>query len=219
MKPALILTISLLINGCSSFGKGVTEAFLEIQDTEDTRARQVYGDSFGGLEPTLTRAEGTTKILMVHGVGHHVPGYGAEFLEKLAKELNLTVMNRGHKELSLTDPFDTSKQLGTLRVKRLSNDDASKEPLYYELSWSAITAPEKSALEYDNSGEYSYRRADINDMLKKFSNDTAPDPMIYFGDKHNDILTSFRQYFCWMVRSDWDNLTSNTSEFCNPMVA
>jgi hypothetical protein len=218
MKPALILTISLLISGCSSFGKGVTEAFLEKQDAEDTRACQVYGDSFDGIEPNLTKTGSKTKVLMVHGVGHHVPGYSAEFLEKLAKELNLTVMNRSHKELSLTDPFDTSKQLGTLRVKRLTNEDASKELLYYELSWSAITAPEKSALEYDNSGEYSYRRADINDMLKKFSNDTAPDPMIYFGDKHDAILTSFRQSFCWMVRSDWESLPSKTSEFCNPMV-
>ena len=217
MKPALILTLSLLISGCMSFGKGVAEAFLEKQEAEDKRICQVYGDSFGGIEPNLAKTESTTKVLMVHGVGHHVPGYSAEFLEKLAKELNLTVMNRDHKELSLTDPFEPNKDLGTLRVKRLTNDDGSKELLYYELSWSAITAPEKSELAYDNSGEYSYRRADINDMLKKFANDTAPDPMIYFGNKHDDILTSFRQSFCWMVRSDWKNLPSKSNTFCNPM--
>ena len=217
MKTWLILIFPIIISGCSSFGKGVAEAFLEKQEDEDTRACQVFGDSFGGIEPNLTRTGSRTKVLMVHGVGHHVPGYSAQFLEKLAKNLKLTVINRDHKELSLTDPFDPNKQLGTLRVKRLTNEDASKELLFYELSWSAITAPEKLELEYDNSGEYSYRRADINDMFKKFANDTGPDPMIYFGNKHDDILTSFRQSFCWMIKSEWESLPAKSSEFCNPM--
>ncbi len=214
-----MLIFPIIISGCSSFGKGVAEAFLERQaDDEDARICQVYGDSFGGVEPNLTNKRGKTKLLMVHGVGHHNPGYSAEFLEKLAKELNLTVMSRDYKDLSLTDPFKPNKHLGTLRVKRLTNADESIELLFYELSWSAITVPAKSELEYDNSGEYSYRRADINDMLKKFSNDTAPDPMIYFGDKHDDFLTSFRQSFCWMMKSDWENLPSKSNEFCDPMV-
>ena len=41
----------------------------------------------------------------------------------------------------------------------------------------------KALLAFDNSGEYSYRRAEVNDMLKKFSNDTGPDPIIYLGEK------------------------------------
>ncbi len=38
------------------------------------------------------------------------------------------------------------------------------------------------------------------------------------GNLHDDILTSFRQSFCWMVKSDWNNLSTNNDEFCNPLV-
>ena len=134
MKSILILSLAVLISGCASFGKGVAEAFLEKQEDEDTRLCQVYGESFGGIEPDFAESQGKTKVLKVHGVGHHIPGYSTEFLEKLAKELNLTVMNRKYKELSLTDPFDQSKKLGNLRVHRLTNEDETKELLYYELT-------------------------------------------------------------------------------------
>lgn len=98
MKSALILSLSLLISGCASLGKGVAEAFLEKQEEEDTRLCHVYGESFGGIEPNFAESQGKTKVLMVHGVGHHIPDYSTEFMEKLAKELSLTVMDRKYKE-------------------------------------------------------------------------------------------------------------------------
>ena len=217
MKFALILSLFLFISGCASFGKGIAQAFLEKQEKEDTRLCHVYGKSFGGIEPDFAKSQGKTKLLKIHGVGHKVPGHSTEFLEKLAKELNLTVMNRKYKELSLTDPFDQSKKLGNLRVHRLTNEDETRELLFYELTWSDITAEIKSELNYDNSGEHSFRRAKINDLLKKFSNDTGPDPMIYLGDRHDDMLTSFRQSFCWMMRDNWDDLPERSNQFCNPM--
>ena len=63
--------------------------------------------------------------------------------------------------------------MGNLRVTRLQNENNSKELWFYELTWSEITRDQKSLLAFDNSGEYSFRRAEVNDMLKKFSNDTA----------------------------------------------
>ncbi len=218
MKSALIVTLSILISGCASFGRGVAEAFLENRNQEDLRVCEVYGKSFPGIAPNLKLEAGTTKLLMVHGVSHHFPGYSTEFMGKLARELGLNVRNRNYKDISLTDPFDQSKKLGNLRVHRLSNEEATKELLFYELTWSEITEEEKSMLDFDNSGEYSFRRADVNNALKSFSNDTAPDPLIYMGNLHDDILTSFRQSFCWMVKSDWNNLSTNNDEFCNPLV-
>ncbi|MEN8260971.1 MAG: hypothetical protein ABFS02_10360, partial [Pseudomonadota bacterium] len=217
MKLILILVSCLALAGCASFGKGVAEAFLEKQGSEDTRVCQVWGKSFDGIEPALSNRNGKMKVLMVHGVGHHIPGYSTQFLEKLAHEMGLDVMQRNRKELALTDPDDTSKDLGTLRVERLLNEAGTKELLFYELTWSAITEPDKKILAYDNSGSYSYRRAGVNDMLKKFSNDTGPDPMIYLGNKRDDILASFRQSFCWMIAADWDGLPSGANQGCYPV--
>ncbi len=217
MKPILILMASLALAGCASFGKGVAEAVLEKQGSEDTRVCEVKGKPFDGIEPNLSNRNGKMKVLMVHGVGHHIPGYSTQFLENLAHEMGLNVEARKHKQIILTDPQDTSKNLGTLRINRLLNEAGTKELLFYELTWSAITEPDKKILAYDNSGEYSFRRAAVNDLLKKFSNDTGPDPMIYLGDKRDDILTSFRQSFCWMIGADWENLPSGVNQRCNPL--
>jgi hypothetical protein len=129
----------------------------------------------------------------------------------------LGVQSRRDKEILLTDPNDANKKLGTLRVNRLLNEAGDKELLFYELTWSAITEPDKQVLAYDNSGEYSFRRAEVNDLLKKFSNDTGPDPMIYLGDKRDDILVAFRQSFCWMIAADWDDLPSGDRQRCSPL--
>ncbi len=163
--------LSVVLSACSSFGKGVAEAFLDEQDEEDTKICEIIGKSFAGIEPSIVDNKGKSKVLKIHGVGHHIPGYSTEFLEKLADELGLPVRNSGYKEIQLTHPRFPDKKLGILRVKRLLNEKQTKELLYYELTWSEITAQTKEELEYDTSGEYSCRRVEINDMLKKFSND------------------------------------------------
>jgi hypothetical protein len=48
--------------------------------------------------------------------------------------------------------------------------------------------------------------------MKKFSNETGPDPIIYLGEKsRKDILTAFIQSFCWMASGNWDTLPIITS--------
>jgi hypothetical protein len=217
MKLILILAFYLTLTGCASFGKGVAEAVLEKQGSEDTRVCEVRGKPFDGIEPKLSNTNGKLKVLMVHGVGHHIPGYSTQFLEKLAHETGLTVQARKYKEIVLTDPQDNSKNLGTLQVNRLLNEAGTKELLFYELTWSPITDPDKQILAYDNSGKYSFRRAAVNDMLKQFSNDTGPDPMIYLGDKRDDIIMSFRQSFCWMIGAEWNDLPTGAKRSCNPL--
>jgi len=207
--------VSIVLNGCASFGKGIAEAFLEKQDTEDTRVCEITGNKFNGLKPQLEAPGRKMKVLMVHGVGNHLPGYSTEFLEKLAKELDLTVMAKAHKNIKLAGPVDPNKNLGNLRIHRYLNKEKTQELLFYELSWSEITAQDKEVLSYDNSGEYSFRRAEVNDLLKKFSNDTGPDPIIYLGEKREDILTAFAQSFCWMINGDWDSLPDDVHQVCS----
>jgi hypothetical protein len=203
-----------ILSGCSSLGKGVTEAILEKQEAEDTRMCEVWGSEFEGLKPHLKNSKGKMKVLMVHGVGDHKPGYSTEFFEKLAKELNLSVTTKSHKDIKLSAPEKPDMPLGNLRINRFLNKDRTQELMFYELSWSEITAKEKSVLAYDNSGEYSFRRAEVNDLMKRFSNDTGPDPIIYLGESRKEILNSFSQSFCWMTFGNWDELPQGGIATC-----
>lgn len=189
-----------------SIGKGITEAFLEDKVKNDTRLCEIWGTSFSGIEPYLHKNDAKMKVLMIHGVGEHFPGYATQFAQKLATELDLPVISKHHKNIALVDPVDKTKKLGNLRVDRFLDRTKTKELLFYELTWSEITTKQKEILAYDNSGEYSFRRAKLNDLMKRFSNDTGPDPIIYLGETKNDILASFVQSFCWMTNGGWEDL-------------
>ena len=162
IKKSLIFVClaSIVISGCSSLGKGITEAILEKQEADDTRVCEVWGQEFSGLKPNIERSQGKMKVLMVHGVGDHKPGYATQFFEKLAKELDLSVTSKVHKDIQLNSPAYPDESLGNLRIKRYLSKDKKQELILYELTWSDITAEEKEVLAYDNSGEYSFRRAD-----------------------------------------------------------
>lgn len=209
------LSIAVLLTGCSGIGKGVAEALLEKSEAEDTRQCQVWGKPFTGLESGLNKPQGKTKVLFVHGVGDHIPGYTTEFLEKLAKELNLNARSEGQKNITLSAPLVPGRELGNLRISHLLNEETGKELTFYELTWSEITRQEKELLAFDNSGEYEFRRAKINGLLKKFSNDTGPDPIIYLGKNREAILAAFGQSFCWMATGDWQDLPSSGMHVCN----
>lgn len=208
------ISIAILFSGCASIGKGVVEAILEKSDNEDTRQCQVWGKPFAGIEADLAKPAGKTKVLFVHGVGDHFPGYATQFLEKLAKELNLDVRSETQKNIELISPLIQGKELGNLRVTHLLNEQNGKELIFYELTWSVITRQEKALLAFDNSGEYDFRRAKINGLLKKFSNDTGPDPIIYLGQSRSLILSAFSQSFCWMATGDWDDLPKSGKHEC-----
>jgi hypothetical protein len=215
--PRLFSLPSLLslffLTGCASLGEGigsgVANAVLEQAETEDTRVCQVWGQAFEGIDHALLQHKGKTKVLMTHGVGAHEPGYSTEFMEKLAAELGLSIRTSRSKDIALTSPEDLNKKLGYLRVTRYRDKEKTRTLLFYELTWSEITASEKALLAFDNSGEYSFRRADVNNLMKEFSNDTGPDPIIYLGKSRPDILTAFAQSFCWMAQGDWKDLPSS----------
>lgn len=208
------LSIAVLLSGCASLGKGATEAILEKTESEDTRVCQVWGKPFAGIDANLSKSKGKTKVLFVHGVGDHIPGYTTQFLEKLAKQLNLNERSEEQKNIQLSAPLVPGKKLGNLRITHLFNEEKGTELTFYELTWSEITRQEKELLAFDNSGEYEFRRAKINGMLKKFSNDTGPDPIIYLGKSREAILAAYGQSFCWMASRDWEDLPSSGEHTC-----
>jgi hypothetical protein len=208
------LAAAMLLSGCASIGKGAAQAVLEKSEREDTRQCQVWGEPFPGIKADLDKNKGTTKVLFVHGVGDRYPGYTTEFLEKLAKELNLNARSEGQKNIQLTTPLFPDKSLGNLRITHMLNEQSGKELTFYELTWSEITRQEKALLNFDTSGEYDFRRARINAMLKKFSNDTGPDPIIYLGQSRVSILAAFAQSFCWMATGEWEELPKSGKHVC-----
>jgi hypothetical protein len=209
-----IFATTCLLSSCASLGKGVMEAFLEKQEAVDTRQCEIRGPSFSGIQEQF-KTDGKIKVLMTHGVGHHAPGYATEFSEKLAQALNLTIMGNRYKNIALRDPFHDTKKLGNLRISHFLNQAKTQELVFYEFTWSEITAAQKEVLAYDNSGTYSFHRAELNNLLKKFSNDTGPDPIIYLGESRSDILTAFAQSFCWMSNYDWHQLPEEAATACH----
>jgi hypothetical protein len=223
--------LSLYLSGCASISKGIAESIFEREDNKkDTRACDVNGPAFRGLE-SLMKNQGelispedrakdrlTTKILMIHGIGHHLPGYSTRFSTHLTRRLKLNVTEEIVKEIELTNPAFGNEPLGHLAVHRFFNKNGTRELLFYELTWSEIIQAEKREIEYDGSEKYSYRRADINKVMKEFINNHVPDPMIYQGNSRSKIIASVVQSFCWMFHGDWRDYQPRQKKFCNSRV-
>jgi len=220
---SLILALGLL-SGCESFGKGVTKAILEQAEDEDTRACHIEGPASDGLESLLREQENERrngvsghqlKLLMVHGIGKHLPGYSGRFTEHLMREFRLDVRELNYKEIVLRDPSVTEDRLGQLRISRYTNKERTRELLFYELTWSEITEAEKAIIEFDDSAEFAFRRASLNALLKKFLNSHVPDSLVFLGEPHVPILTSVRESLCWMTHGDWNDYASFADVPCD----
>ncbi len=86
MRAFRLTALLVTLTGCAGISKGVTEAVLESGEDKDERLCHVEGPASPGLEALLReqekeRAEGgstrTMKILIVHGIGRHLPGSDA----------------------------------------------------------------------------------------------------------------------------------------------
>jgi hypothetical protein len=216
----LVLIIALL-SGCSSISKGITQAYLE-QEKEDTRECWITGRAFDGLDSQL-RAENEPasatsdsdqlKILMVHGIGNHAPGYSRRLQDGLVEEFGFEQMDETIKTIPLSHPAypDT---LGVLRVHRYMMLQTSREMLFYELTWDSIVDQEKQLLSFDYSTEASVKRAPFNHTLKTFINNTIPDALMYNTKYRMPIQLSVAQAICWILSEDWENLPNNQESHC-----
>ncbi len=223
-KALSLFLTAMLLSGCASIAKGVTQAVLERSEAQDTRACHIEGPASVGLEPLMQaqdneRASGHStrilKVLMVHGIGKHLPGYSARLTEHLMSELKLDLREEDYKEFVLREPKIQDDPVGFLRISRYMNKARTRELLFYELTWSAIIEAERKIIEFDDSAEYTFRRTALNAALKKFFNSHVPDSLIFLGDAHVPILSSVRQSFCWMTQGDWDDYAPFTDAPCN----
>jgi hypothetical protein len=235
-KCLLLLPLLLLLSACSSFGEGLMRG-LVLQETEDTRECFVRGHSFDGVEQMVDatvqpgpKQGGDVKVLMVHGIGTHLPGYSTRLAENLARELDLNVVDRTPKIIQLglhlnRKLFEDNVRFGRMRgelgesngtvtVQRYSSKDGTRGMTFYELTWSEITEPDKRIINYDSSGAYSFRRAGLNRDLKQFVNNSLPDPLIYLGNAQGNIQLSVSQTLCWIFTRSYEEVPDKTDEAC-----
>lgn len=223
----LVLLGSLMLaTGCAGIAKGVTAALIGDKEKpkEDTRQCYIRGRSLEGIEGFLKEnqhGEGTDsarpdlKVLMVHGIGSHQPGYSARLAENLARALYLSKVQEHPKEFVLTAMRCPGRELGVLRVQRYLNKDGSRSMIFYELTWDPIVEKEKQTLAFDTSEENAYRRAVINRALKGFVDETVPDVLMYNGTSKELIQTSVGQALCWMMSTGWADLPNGGQQVCN----
>jgi hypothetical protein len=218
-KHVLIIWLAVLpvlLSGCASFSRGVTEAIMDRQ-SEDTRQCWINGREFDGLERLFDQDEGNSvarlKVLKVHGIGSHKPGYSQRLQNGLIQEFGFTAMDETVKTIAMAHP-NHDGELGTLRVHRYIDPGRSREMLFYELTWDPIVEQEKQLLNFDNSAESSARRVPFNHTLKTFANETLPDALMYNSGFREPIQLSIGQAICWMLGEKWENLPSGESASC-----
>ncbi len=223
---SVVIFLVLNLQGCASFGEGIGRGLSEGGKSEGPRLCEVTGPAFDGVEARLQRHERRPsagkesnpkiKVLMVHGIGTHPPGWSTRLQRNLSAALGLSVVSGQAKNIRLRSFFDEYKgiPLGELTVVRHTNEAGTRELLAYELSWSEITDPKKQTIAYDNSGEQKYKRAAINHNAKVYLNDRLADPMAYLGDTGDEILEAAGEALCWMAFYDWDDLPDKQTGAC-----
>jgi len=214
MKKLLLIVMIMILSGCASFGRGFAEAILDNTEKEDTRKCEIKGQRIEGLNE-LFKDNKKAKIMMIHGVGTHTSGYSARIRNNISKALNLNVLSRRPKNITLVNPADKKTIVGNLLITRMQNEDKTKDLVFYELTWSHVTSSDKKIISYDYSGEYSYQRSPFNQTMKKFLDDVLPDPTFYVLDKQHLIQTAAKQSICWMLSYSWEQLPNEAQKVCS----
>lgn len=211
-RLAVLILAAAVLSGCASFRRNLVDLVVDAKEKPLERC-DISGFEYKGLADEVSRRP-ILKVLMVHGVGTHYPGYSERLQENLARQMKLGVRSRLPKNISLLDPRDGKTYLGNLRVTYWQNKNASKNMLFYELTWSPITTPEKQIIAFDTTEQYTKFRVPFNNEMKIFLDETLPDPMLYLVGRRSLILESSKQSVCWMLKTEWDTIPDNREMSC-----
>jgi hypothetical protein len=215
-----MLAAALLLAGCAGLGEGLGRAVLSQIEGDpgiDTRACEIQGAPFDGILVALQAQDGqgrigvapasqrsVVKLMIVHGVGSHHPGYSGRTVANLTGELGLNVVSPQIKSVDLIHPDFPGESNGTLTAQRFTDDAGERELVVYELTWSRISDHARANLRFDSSQIHTRHRAPLNQLGKTFVNDVLVDPLVYVGVGRDKILTAVRQGMCWAYSTDWD---------------
>lgn len=213
LRLAILIFLSGLLTACAAFERQIAKDLIPTHETVLNRC-EIEGFDYPGLDAGLAQPQ-ILKVLMIHGVGIHHPGYSRRLQQNIANNTGLDVRSRVAKNIHLLDPSDHHTPIGNLRITFWENRDGSKKMLFYELTWSPITTPDKQIIAFDTTEQYSKFRVPFNNMMKVFLDDTLPDPLVYLVDKNDLILNSSKQALCWMLKTNWKNIPDNRAEVCH----
>jgi hypothetical protein len=148
---------AILLSGCASFGEGLGRAVIaqvEGDPDVDTRACEIEGATFGGIVAELRTQDGQppigavpasersiVKIMMVHGIGSHYPGYSGRTVANLTEHLGLDVVSPRIKTVDLVHPNFPGESIGTFTGQRFTDASRQREVIIYELTWSGSVMP------------------------------------------------------------------------------
>ena len=144
-----------------------------------------FENDFDGLNAAASRANsagGTLRILFVHGMGHHDPGYSQPLMQGVAARLNLS--NTGaSRRINISKE---SHDYGEVNIANYSSSEGKKMRAY-ELTWSATTDALKGK-QFTSDNTLASDRVLVNRQLKaKLINDALADPVLYIGSYRNHM--------------------------------
>jgi len=208
------LLFFLILTSCSGISKGVTEAILEY-NPKDNRRCLITIDKMKSLKDSLNDKNiKEVKVFYIHGIGEHEPGHSLELLYNLSQKLGFNTLARNHKDIKIPNIYNDNGH-SNLRVYKLKSPLYDKNLIFYEFTWSGISAKYKKILSYDNTANLESHRANVNKGIKKFINSSGSDPLIYLGKGRQEILSSTLQAMCIMLKSNWDDLKSGPAQECS----
>lgn len=204
--------MALLAASCASFERRLADDIVASGSVKLHRC-EIEGFEYRGLDYEL-EAPKVSKVLMIHGVGIHHPGYSRQLQQNLANNIGLDVISRQPKNIKLLSPSDHKTPIGNLQITYWQSTNGQKNMLFYELTWSEITTPYKKIIAFDTTEQYSKFRVPFNNMMKEFLDNTLPDPLIYLVDRNNLILDSSEQALCWMLKTNWQDIPNGKQAVC-----
>ena len=220
LAASLIVT-ALAVSGCASLGEGIGRAVFSHMEGDpevDTRACEIHGAPFSGIRAAFQDRDGqgdasfpepgVVKLMFVHGIGSHHPGYSGETVANLTAALGLNVVSPQIKFVDLADPDFPGESIGTLTAQRFTDEAGARELIVYELTWSRISDRARANLRFDSSQIHTRNRASLNQLAKTFVNDVLVDPLVYVGAGREKILAAMRQAMCWAHSTNWDRFPS-----------
>src|SRR6516165_1988201 len=138
-----------------------------------------FENDFDGLNAAASRsnsAGGTLRILLVHGMGHHAPGYSQPLMQGIAARLNLSSTGPSRRITIRKERHD----YGEINIANYSSSEGKKVRAY-ELTWSATTDALK-ARQFASDATYASDRVLVNRQLKaQLIDDALADPVLYIG--------------------------------------
>jgi len=136
---------------------------------------------FPGLAAELKQANTNgawLRLLIIHGMSNHTPGYSSNFVDAIGRKLKLT--QTGINLAVLTN--STAEVNGYLSTVELTRG-ATNKLRAYELTWSPATYSEKTN-RFDFDSRLNHKRASLNRSLKTdLLNDGFADAVLYLNSQ------------------------------------